>query len=191
MAPIGDVHQDLGRWLIALFACYVDLHELGAVRYEPFQMKTGPDLHGRAPDILFVAKKNLSRMKKNHLEGPADLVIEIIGPGSGAIDCGDKYYEYEKGGVKEYWLLDPRRRQAEFYKRGRDGIFRLERHLSQRRPQRIMAGGGMALAKAAAPDASHLAEVVQGQVAVRVTSPFLARTHRARVAAPWARRRFR
>lgn len=125
MAPIGDVHQDLGRWLIGILAYYVDLPELGAIRYEPFQMKTGPDLPGRSPDILFVAKRNLSRLKKNHLEGPADLVVEIISPGSGAIDRGDKYYEYEEGGVKEYWLLDPRRRQAEFYQRGRDGVFRL------------------------------------------------------------------
>jgi Uma2 family endonuclease len=64
-------------------------------------------------------------LKKNHLEGPADLVVEIVSPGSGAIDRGDKYYEYEKGGVKEYWLLDPRRQEAEFYQRGRDGVYQL------------------------------------------------------------------
>ena len=125
MAPIGDVHQDLGRWLITLLTLFVDFKDLGAIRYEPFQMKTGPDLPGRSPDILFVAKRNLTRLKKNHLEGPADLVVEIVSPGSGEIDRGDKYYEYEKGGVKEYWLLDPRRQQVEFYHRGRDGLYQL------------------------------------------------------------------
>ena len=125
MAPIGDVHQDLGRWLISLLTFFVDARGLGAIRYEPFQMKTGPDLPGRAPDILFVSKRNLSRLKKNHLDGPADLVIEIISPGSGAVDRGDKYYEYEQGGVREYWLLDPKRQQAEFYQLGRDGAYHL------------------------------------------------------------------
>lgn len=125
MAPVGDVHQDLGRWLISLLTFFVDQHQLGVIRYEPFQMKTGPDLPGRAPDILFVANRNLKRLKTNHLDGPADLVIEIISPGSGATDRGDKYYEYERGGVREYWLLDPRRKQAEFYHLGRDGVYHL------------------------------------------------------------------
>lgn len=125
MAPIGDLHQDLGRWLLALLTFFVDQHHLGAIRYEPFQMKTGPGLPGRAPDILFVARRNLSRLKKNHLQGPADLVVEIVSPGSEVTDRGEKYYEYEQGGVKEYWLIDPRRKQAEFYQLGRDRVYHL------------------------------------------------------------------
>ena len=123
MAPVGDVHQDLGRWLLALLTFFVDQYRLGAIRYEPFQMKTGPGLPGRAPDILFVGRRNLSRLKKNHLQGPADLVVEIVSPGSEATDRGEKYYEYEQGGVKEYWLIDPQRKQAEFYLLGRDRVY--------------------------------------------------------------------
>ena len=125
MAPVGDAHQDLGRWLLALLTFFSDARDLGAIRYEPFQMKTGPELPGRSPDILFVAKRNLSRLKTNHLEGPADLVVEIISPKSGAVDRGEKYFEYEEGGVREYWLIDPRRKQAEFYQLGRDKHFHL------------------------------------------------------------------
>jgi len=123
MAPVGDVHQDIGRWLLTLLTLFVDRHELGAIRYEPFQMKTGPNLPGRAPDVLFVARRNLRRLKKNHLDGPADLVVEIISPGSGTTDRGEKYYEYEQGGVREYWLIDPHRKQAEFHQLGRDGVY--------------------------------------------------------------------
>lgn len=125
MAPIGDIHQDLGRWQLALLTFFVDRHHLGAIRYEPFQMKSGPGLPGRAPDILFVARRNLSRLKKNHLQGPADLVVEIISPGSEVTDRGAKYFEYEQGGVKEYWLIDPRRKQADFYLLGRDRVYHL------------------------------------------------------------------
>ncbi|MEW6209961.1 MAG: Uma2 family endonuclease, partial [Acidobacteriota bacterium] len=58
------------------------------------------------------------------LDGPADLVIEVISPESRARDRGDKFYEYEQGGVREYWLIDPLRRQAEFYQLKEDGIYR-------------------------------------------------------------------
>src|SRR5687768_10601662 len=78
MAPVGDEDQDVGGLLLTLLRVYADEHELGIVRYEPFNMKTGPDLPGRSPDILFVSSKNRSRVKKSHLKGPADLAIEII-----------------------------------------------------------------------------------------------------------------
>jgi Uma2 family endonuclease len=51
--------------------------------------------------------------------------VEIISPGSQSIDRGDKYYEYEEGGVREYWLIDPLRKKAEFYLLGRNGQYRL------------------------------------------------------------------
>ena len=47
-------------------------------------MKTGPDLPGRAPDILFTSNARIKRLKKSHLDGPADLAVEIISPGAGA-----------------------------------------------------------------------------------------------------------
>ncbi|HIE27934.1 TPA: Uma2 family endonuclease [Candidatus Poribacteria bacterium] len=124
MSPISGEHQDVGGFLLALIWHFVEAHQLGVIRYDPFQMKTGPDLPGRAPDILFVANENLSRLKRTHLEGPADLVVEIISPDSRGRDRGDKFYEYEQGGVREYWLIDPLRKQAEFYRLGEDGIYR-------------------------------------------------------------------
>jgi Uma2 family endonuclease len=125
MSPASDRHQDVVGFLAPLFRHWVEAHDSGVVRSAPFQMKTRHDLPGREPDILFVSKENLSRLKKTHLDGPADLVIEIISPESRARDRGDKFYEYEQGGVREYWLIDPIRRQAEFYQLGEDGIYRL------------------------------------------------------------------
>jgi Uma2 family endonuclease len=125
MAPISDGHNDLSGLLLALLRTFVESSNLGVIRYEPFQMKTGPKLPGRSPDIMFVARKNVLRLKKTHLEGPADLVIEIISEGSRGVDRGEKYFEYEKGGVREYWLIDPIRKQAEFYLLGRDGLYHL------------------------------------------------------------------
>ena len=124
MSPVSKEHSNVGLFLLNLIQHYVEARDLGAVLFDPFQMKTGPDLPGRAPDILFVAKANLGRLHPLFLEGPADLVVEIISPGSRAADRGEKFFEYEQGGVPEYWLIDPQRRQAEFYQRGEDGIYR-------------------------------------------------------------------
>lgn len=124
MSPVTEPHENLRGFLHPLLKHFAEAHHLGRVYSEPFQMKTGPDLPSRAPDVFFVANENLTRVRRLNLEGPADLVIEIISPGSRATDRGDKFYEYEQGGVPEYWLLDPERRQAEFYLRGDDGIYR-------------------------------------------------------------------
>jgi len=125
MGPVTKSHEIIRGFLYALIKHFAEARHLGQVYSEPFQMKTGPDLPGRAPDLFFVANENLGRVKRLNLEGPADLVVEIISPGSRAMDRGDKFYEYEQGGVPEYWLLDPERRQAEFYLRGDDSIFRV------------------------------------------------------------------
>jgi Uma2 family endonuclease len=125
MPPVSREHQDVGLFLLRLISDFVEARRLGRVFYEPFQMKTGPNLPGRAPDILFVATANLGRVQRLHLEGPGDLVVEIISPESRARDRGEKFYEYEQGGVPEFWLIDPPRRQAESYWRGEDGIHRL------------------------------------------------------------------
>ena len=90
MAPIGEEHDRLDAFLIRLFGEFLERHPVGEIRHDPFNMKTGPGLPGRAPDILFVAKKNLRRLKKTHLAGPADLAVEIVSRGSRAIDRGHR-----------------------------------------------------------------------------------------------------
>lgn len=125
MAPVSGEHQLLSGFLISILRAFIESSDLGELLHDPFQMKTGSNLPGRAPDLIFIARKNLARLKKNYLDGPADLVVEIISEGNRGVDRGDKFYEYERGGVREYWLIDPIRKQAEFYSRGRDGHYKL------------------------------------------------------------------
>ena len=46
-----------------------------------------------------------------------------ISPSSRKVDRKDKYKEYEKGGVREYWLIDPKRETADFFRLGKDRRF--------------------------------------------------------------------
>ncbi len=125
MSPASNLHQDLVGFLSALMRFWAEAHDLGVVRTEPFLIKLPKPLPARAPDIIFIAKENLHRITTNFFDGAPDIVVEVISPESRARDRGEKFYEYEQAGVKEYWLIDPDRKQAEFYRRGEDGIFRL------------------------------------------------------------------
>ena len=111
-SPASKVHQDIAGLLHSVLRAFIEQHNLGLVLSAPFQMKLE---HGREPDLLFIAAEHLGRLKQTYLDGPADLVVEIVAPESAARDRGDKYYEYEAGGVPEYWLIDPQRQRAEFY----------------------------------------------------------------------------
>ncbi|MBX2999770.1 MAG: Uma2 family endonuclease [Caldilineaceae bacterium] len=112
MSPASDKHQDLVGFLSAILRIYVESRQLGWMRTAPFQMKLQ---NGREPDILFVANEHLDRVKPTHVDGAADLVIEVISPESIERDRGRKFLEFEEAAIPEYWLLDPLREQAEFY----------------------------------------------------------------------------
>lgn len=122
-SPINEQHAELIVFLLTLLQLFTRERAVGAILSDPFQMKTGPDLPGRAPDILFVANAHRKRLKRAYLDGPADLVVEIISPDSVARDRGEKYQEYEAGGVREYWLIDPQRKQADFYGLDKRGLY--------------------------------------------------------------------
>ena len=55
-----------------------------------------------------MASERLDRVHRTYLDGPADLVVEIVSPESAGRDRGEKYYEYEAAGIPEYWLLTRR-----------------------------------------------------------------------------------
>ena len=124
MMSVSPEHARLTKWLTVVFTVCLEQRGHGEVFNEPFNMKTGPDLPGRSPDLIFVRTENLGRITNKNLEGPADLVVEVISPGTEGIDRGDKYYEYERGGVPEYWLLDPHRQVADFFVRDARGYYR-------------------------------------------------------------------
>jgi Uma2 family endonuclease len=113
----GPLHQRMVGFLLTILRAFAGFYQLGEVFPAPFEMKVRPEASGREPDIVFVAKENLYRVTKQKLEGPADLVIEVISDDSVTRDRDDKFYEYQAAGIPEYWIFDPRpgRQRADFY----------------------------------------------------------------------------
>ncbi len=121
MSPASDRHQDLLGLLVACVRAFAEAHQAGVVRFGPYVMKVPGS--AREPDLIFVAEENRGRITTNYLDGPADLAVEIVSPDSRTRDRRDKLREYESAGVREYWLIDPEREQAEFYHLAADGRY--------------------------------------------------------------------
>ncbi len=122
-SPASKRDQEVSGFLYELLKIYVRNRDLGEIIQAPFQMKL--ENSGREPDLMFVAKKHLNRLESNFLDGPADLVIEIISPESIGRDRGEKFYEYERAQIPEYWLIDPETKRAEFYAFNKEKIYTL------------------------------------------------------------------
>ena len=75
------------------------------------------------PDLLIVCDRN--KIKATHIEGAPDLVVEIISPSTGSRDYGVKKDIYEKFGVKEYWIIDPKSKSVLVYLL-KDGRFQFD-----------------------------------------------------------------
>jgi len=82
------------------------------------------------PDLLFVAGDQQSILTKANVQGPPALVIEILSPSTRRRDEGIKRQLYEKKGVREYWLVDPKKCQALICRRTEDGSFPVAATLS-------------------------------------------------------------
>lgn len=77
-----------------------------------FVMRLGNN--GLTPDVLFFTGKHHNQLHSWYLNGPAELVIEILRPGHEYSDRILKRDIYAASGVPEYWLIDPKTQQTEF-----------------------------------------------------------------------------
>lgn len=124
MSPAASIHQRIVRLLANTLGILVEQNDLGELILAPFQMRLRERPSGREPDVLFVADAHRERIRETYLDGPADLVVEVLSPESGPRDRGDKFDEYEAAGIPEYWLIDPIRDEVTLWRLADDGHYR-------------------------------------------------------------------
>jgi Uma2 family endonuclease len=115
MAPASSEHAFLNFWLGRVLADYVDYNHLGVVCGQELMVRLAPARSRRVPDTMFVQTSRESIIKPNHLEGPPDLIIEVVSPESIARDYREKYLDYAKASVNEYWIVDPMAKTIEVH----------------------------------------------------------------------------
>jgi Uma2 family endonuclease len=123
MSPASLRHNAIVNYLYMLLAAYFALRPIGRVITQPFTQRLPNVEPKREPDLLVVLKSNPHELKETYMDGPADICIEVVSPDSVGRDHGDKLAEYERGGVGEYWIIDPIREETRFYRRNDAGIF--------------------------------------------------------------------
>lgn len=60
------------------------------------------------PDILFISNERQHIIEDGKIDGAPDLIIEVLSKGTEKLDRITKKAVYEKCGVLEYWIVDPK-----------------------------------------------------------------------------------
>ena len=84
---------------------YLQTHNLGCLFYTPTDVLLSETTIVQ-PDLLFIRNERIEIIKKNYIEGPPDLIIEILSPSNEKLDRLTKMKQYALFGVLEYWLID-------------------------------------------------------------------------------------
>lgn len=94
---------------------FVRERQLGQVYTAPLEVHLSETSRPVQPDILFIRAEQQPEPGARFLEGAPDLVVEVISPSSIRLDRHIKFDLYERVGVAEYWLVDPKARLVEVY----------------------------------------------------------------------------
>jgi Uma2 family endonuclease len=106
-------HQKASYRLTQLIGDFVDAQQLGDVYVAPVDVRLSPH-NVVEPDLLFIRQDRLGIYgPTGPVEGPPDLVVEIISPSSRVMDRTRKAALYADSGVPEYWVVDPERRDIQ------------------------------------------------------------------------------
>jgi Uma2 family endonuclease len=70
------------------------------------------------PDIVVVRHERQTIVTDRAIEGPPDLVVEVLSPRGATRDRVRKARLYAKSGIPEYWIVDPRAKTIEVYALG-------------------------------------------------------------------------
>jgi Uma2 family endonuclease len=109
-------HQRISRNLLHLMQTYLDSHPIGELFAAPFDALLS-EFDIVVPDLLFLSNERAGFLTSKNLQGPPDLVIEILSPSTKSRDQKLKRDLYERVGVTEYWVVDPEQDRVDIYRR--------------------------------------------------------------------------
>jgi Uma2 family endonuclease len=113
--PAGYPHGLIEGNVAAILGPFIRERQLGAYlgSSQGFELPSGDTV---APDASFVSTERWKAMPPpqggEFLKVVPDLVVEILSPSTASHDRGEKRAVYERNGVREYWIVDPRAREV-------------------------------------------------------------------------------
>ena len=110
-AALSWQHQSILGEILTQFNNYLRDKECKAFA-APFDLRLPNDeekdedvINVLQPDIVVICDK--TRLKGTGYYGTPSLIVEIVSPATAKIDKILKFNQYEKKGVKEYWIVEP------------------------------------------------------------------------------------
>lgn len=115
MAPAPNIfHQTVLINLVNELKNFLKKENVGKMLCAPTDVKLS-DSNVVQPDIIFISLESSNIVTENNVAGAPDLIIEILSPGTAYYDLIEKKEIYERFEVKEYWLVDPKKRRVEIF----------------------------------------------------------------------------
>ena len=112
MSPTPSIeHQRIVLRFARALQDWTEPRGLGIVFTGPLDMVLSP-YQVTQPDVGFVSSARFDIIQSG-IQGPADLVAEVISADGRTRDRLEKRALYEQHGVREYWIIDPEPRSIE------------------------------------------------------------------------------
>ncbi len=112
MASPSQEHQTILTELLVSLRNYI--RDKGGNRFvfpAPFDVKLNDNpLTIVQPDLMIICDKG--KLDGKRCNGAPDFIIEIVSPSNPSDDYIRKLYYYKNAGVREYWIVDPRRKMV-------------------------------------------------------------------------------
>ena len=123
----GTGHQIVAMELGTLLHVFVKARGLGRVFSAPYDVVLSETTVVQ-PDVLFIANERTHIITPDNVQGPPDLVVEILSPSTANRDRTRKRALYAQYGVQEYWLVDPDTRTVTVLRQGAAGFTVVDRY---------------------------------------------------------------
>ena len=110
----APLHQRVSQNLSVLLDGYVRPRKIGRIYCAPIDVLLA-DTNVVQPDLIFVSSAREGIVTRRAVEGPPELVVDILSPCSVRRDRVAKAALYSRFGIGHYWLIDPEARTFEAY----------------------------------------------------------------------------
>lgn len=104
-------HQRAASNIQAALRSWVETNRLGLVFYAPLDVILFNETTVQ-PDVMVILNDN-RHIIQERIEGPPNLVVEVLSPGTRDRDLTVKRRLFARHGVQEYWIVDLERRTVE------------------------------------------------------------------------------
>jgi Uma2 family endonuclease len=121
-SPASTEHEQIFHYLSQLFSIFIDEPKKGQVLGSRLVMRLSEKWNPE-PDLMVIMPENYSKIETTRINGPADIVVEILSDSTRDLDLNKKIPQYLTSGVKEIWVIDPSEKIISIYNQASRRIY--------------------------------------------------------------------